>query len=190
MAATPRFPDEQVGQALSHSETSGLRNSDFRCKKRIQFGASPDQAQNPNPNPLLWIAHNVPLSFHGNLAEQWPSIGGEVHGPMSRRGSGPAANFRVGITSRSWCPQLARNTLQDDASVERKLVLWSAGRQPLSLREYPVFVSDMSFGALSYGGEKFFPGTRLRKKPENRHLLPGRKECCPRKQAEVQRVFL
>ena len=44
--------------------------------------------------------------------------------------------------------QLARKPLQDDAPVETGLVIGPKARKPLKLK-IPIFVSDMSFGALS-----------------------------------------
>jgi glutamate synthase domain-containing protein 2 len=68
---------------------------------------------------------------------------------------GPVASMGVPLTELpSWSDlqlvtaQLARRPLADDASVETAVVLGPGAARPLHL-DIPVFVSDMSFGALS-----------------------------------------
>ena len=69
------------------------------------------------------------------------------HGPVSSMGV-PAPELPQWKDIQFVTAQLARQPLLDDEAVETKLVIGSGAKKPLTL-DIPIFVSDMSFGALS-----------------------------------------
>ena len=69
------------------------------------------------------------------------------HGPVSSMGV-PAPELPQWKDIQFMTAQLARQPLLDDEAVETKLVIGSGAKKPLTL-DIPIFVSDMSFGALS-----------------------------------------
>ncbi|MEE8595347.1 MAG: glutamate synthase-related protein [Gemmatimonadota bacterium] len=70
------------------------------------------------------------------------------HGPMSAMGV-PLTELPRWSDIQLLPAQLARKPLLDDAPVDTALVIGPKARKPLRL-EIPLFVSDMSFGALSF----------------------------------------
>ena len=81
-----------------------------------------------------------------NLAQQGPEGIGE-HGDVSAMGV-PRAELPSWDDLQILTAQLARTPLDDDAPVDTELVIGPNAETPLRL-EIPIFVSDMSFGALS-----------------------------------------
>jgi len=80
------------------------------------------------------------------LARQGPRGIGH-HGPVSAMGV-PLTELPRWADLQILTAQLARRPLVDDAPVETRLVIGPRAHKPLEL-EIPIFVSDMSFGALS-----------------------------------------
>jgi glutamate synthase domain-containing protein 2/nitrite reductase/ring-hydroxylating ferredoxin subunit len=81
-----------------------------------------------------------------NLAQKGPEGIGE-HGDVSAMGV-PRSELSSWDDLQLLTAQLARTPLADDAPVETELVIGPNAENPLEL-EIPIFVSDMSFGALS-----------------------------------------
>ena len=69
------------------------------------------------------------------------------HGPMGAMGV-PRAELPLWDDIQILAAQFARKPLMEDESVGTELVIGPGSRKPLTL-EIPIFVSDMSFGALS-----------------------------------------
>ncbi len=69
------------------------------------------------------------------------------HGPVAAMGV-PAPELPQWDDLQFMTAQLAKLPLLDDAEVGTELVIGSKAKQPLKLK-FPIFVSDMSFGALS-----------------------------------------
>jgi len=69
------------------------------------------------------------------------------HGPMAAMGV-PRDRLPLWDDIQVMVAQLARKPLMDDATVDTQLVIGPRAKKPLVL-EMPLFVSDMSFGALS-----------------------------------------
>jgi len=80
------------------------------------------------------------------LAQQGPEGIGE-HGSVSAMGV-PRTELPSWDDLQILTAQLARTPLADEAPVDTKLVVGPSAENPLEL-EIPIFVSDMSFGALS-----------------------------------------
>ena len=82
---------------------------------------------------------------------RWPSTGSrDVGSPRARRGDGraPRASLPSWDDIQILTAQLHRVPLLDDEAVGTELVIGPRAAKPLRL-EIPLFVSDMSFGALS-----------------------------------------
>ncbi len=125
-----QVPDERVGQTLSQSESTSGQDE-------------PDQAQMPKPEstaeePFVSLIHE--LAEHG--LEQMGA-----HGPVEAMGV-PRSQLPSWDQLQILVAQLARTPLQEDVPVETQLVLGPQATKPLRLG-IPLFVSDMSFGALS-----------------------------------------
>ncbi|MCP9801212.1 glutamate synthase-related protein [Synechococcus sp. RedBA-s] len=137
-----QVPAELVGQNVSlTSATKSPEEPEDQDPTRPD--QDPDQDLMPEPHPT---AEEPALTLIHELAEH----GLEHVGPQ-----GPIA--AMGVPRRelpNWdhlqilVAQLARQPLQNDAPVATELVLGPQAAKPLHLR-IPLFVSDMSFGALS-----------------------------------------
>ncbi len=94
--------------------------------------------------------HGAPEEPHNkhiqNLAKKGPAGIGE-HGPASAMGV-PLYDLPSWDSIQVLTAQLARKPLLDDESVGTDLVIGPNAKKPLRL-DIPLFVSDMSFGALS-----------------------------------------
>lgn len=91
-------------------------------------------------------AEEPTVAFIHELARKGLSKIGH-HGPMDAMGV-PRHELPQWTDIQILTAQLARKPLLDDASVGTDLVIGPRARKPLAL-EIPLFVSDMSFGALS-----------------------------------------
>ena len=106
------------------------------------------------------------------------------HGPVSAMGV-PRSELPQWSKIQIVTGQLATQPLQDDAPVATELILGPRAKKPLRL-EIPIFVSDMSFGALSEeakvalarGAEKAGTG-----------IASGEGGMLPEEQAECSRYF-
>lgn len=86
------------------------------------------------------------VAFIHQLAKEGLSQLGH-HGPMGAMGV-PRKDLPHWDDIQIMVAQMARKPLLDDASVDSKLVIGPEAKKPLAL-DIPLFVSDMSFGALS-----------------------------------------
>jgi CDGSH-type Zn-finger protein len=86
------------------------------------------------------------VEFIHRLAEEGLAAFGH-HGPMGAMGV-PRAELPDWDDLQLMVAQMARKPLMEDAEVGTGLVIGPEARRPLEL-EIPLFVSDMSFGALS-----------------------------------------
>ena len=94
--------------------------------------------------------HNFPWEPHTGLIRQLANEGLKYlghHGPVSSMGV-PRPQLPSWDDIQIVTAQLARRPLLDDESVDTDLVIGYGAKKPLKL-EIPIFVSDMSFGALS-----------------------------------------
>ena len=118
-----RFTDEDVGK-----EGDGNIASD---------GGMPPARPTPE-EPTVAFIHQ--------LAEEGLAKMGH-HGPMGAMGV-PRAQLPEWDDLQILVAQMARKPLLEDASVDTELVIGPQAKKPLVL-DIPLFVSDMSFGALS-----------------------------------------
>lgn len=127
-----RIPAEQVG-------TEG--GEDDAPKREAADGSSnanrPPQAEPTPEEPEVAFIHQ--------LARE--GLAGGHHGPMVAMGV-PRHTLPQWDAIQVMVAQLARPPLLDDARVGTELVIGPRARKPLTLA-MPLFVSDMSFGALS-----------------------------------------
>lgn len=131
-------PDDQVGQSFCLTSAA-----DSPTEPKTADPNRPDGDLMPEPHPTL---EEPTVSLIHELAE---------HGLKHVGHQGPIAAMGVPRTELpNWdhlqilVAQLARQPLQEDVPVATELVLGPQAAKPLHLR-IPLFVSDMSFGALS-----------------------------------------
>jgi glutamate synthase domain-containing protein 2/nitrite reductase/ring-hydroxylating ferredoxin subunit len=94
--------------------------------------------------------HGTPEEPHNGYIQSLARLGKQGighHGPVSSMGV-PTTELPQWSDIQVVTAQLARQPLLDDEPVETKLVIGPGAAKPLEL-EIPLFVSDMSFGALS-----------------------------------------
>jgi glutamate synthase domain-containing protein 2 len=94
--------------------------------------------------------HGIPLEPHVKLIQQLAAHGLDklgAHGPVSAMGV-PRTELPHWEDLQFVTAQLARMPQLDDVPVETELVVGPRAKKPLRLK-IPLFVSDMSFGALS-----------------------------------------
>ncbi|WP_094555702.1 glutamate synthase-related protein [Synechococcus sp. 1G10] len=119
-----QVPDDQVGQSFSLTDRPGR-----------------DRMPEPHPTreePTVSLIHE--LAEHG-LEHVGPQ------GPIAAMGV-PRSELPNWDQLQILVAQLARQPLQDDVPVATELVLGPQAARPLRMR-IPLFVSDMSFGAIS-----------------------------------------
>ena len=119
-----KVPEDQIGQA-------------FQLEKESDADAMPTP-QATAEEPYVALIHQ--------LAEEGLSKLGH-HGPMGAMGV-PREELPSWDDLQLMVAQLARKPLLEDVSVKTELVIGPAAKKPLHLK-IPLFVSDMSFGALS-----------------------------------------
>lgn len=100
-----------------------------------------DQAPEASPTP-----EEPTVAFIHQLAKEGLSKLGH-HGPMAAMGV-PGPELPSWDDLQLLVAQMARKPLLEDVSVDTKLVIGPEAKKPLEL-DIPLFVSDMSFGALS-----------------------------------------
>lgn len=157
-----KFSDDQVGQPAPDA-------NDAAAGDKI-----PTAEATPEEPTVAWIHELAKKGLKG--------LGS--HGTMSAMGV-PRAGLPDWNDLQIMTAQLARQPLLDDAPVASELIIGPNARKPLTL-SMPIFVSDMSFGALSEeakiamarGAEKAGTG-----------ICSGEGGMLPEEQAENQRYF-
>ncbi len=150
---TPKaFVAAESGEAfLCQCKHSG--NLPFCDGTHLQF--SPQQVGEEGPGPAAMADGTPParatpeeptVEFIHQLAREGLSKMGQ-HGPMTAMGV-PRSQLPHWDDLQIMTAQLATQPLLEDASVATELVIGPRAKRPLKLR-IPLFVSDMSFGALS-----------------------------------------
>lgn len=119
-----KVPDTEVGKS-------------FELPKQQDAGAMPEAEPTPEEPQVAFI--------HSLAKDGLSKIG--HHGPMDAMGV-PRENLPKWDNIQIMVAQLARKPLLEDVGVGTELVIGPEARKPLTL-EIPLFVSDMSFGALS-----------------------------------------
>ncbi|MDM7938660.1 MAG: glutamate synthase-related protein [Cyanobium sp. CZS 48M] len=137
-----QVPAERVGQNFSLiSATESPDEPEDQDPTRPD--QDPDQDLMPEPHPT---AEEPTLALIHDLAEHGLEQLGP-HGPIAAMGV-PRSELPSWDHLQILVAQLACQPLPDDAPVATELVLGPQAARPLRLR-IPIFVSDMSFGALS-----------------------------------------
>lgn len=146
---TPKkFTAEEDGEAyLCQCKATG--NSPFcdGTHRGLEVGAEVEKAEKPDampePSPTPEEPH---VAFIHELAKHGLEKMGH-HGPMASMGV-PRTELPSWDDIQVLTAQFATKPLMEDAPVDTKLVIGPNAAKPLEL-EIPLFVSDMSFGALS-----------------------------------------
>ncbi len=107
------------------------------CAKNIATDKAPPPRATPE-EPHVEFIHELAKNGLKNVGH---------HGPMAAMGV-PAAELPRWDDIQLLAAQMARKPLLDDAKVGTQLTIGPRAAKPLTL-EIPLFVSDMSFGALS-----------------------------------------
>ncbi len=108
---------------------------------QLEGGADPDAMPEPSPTP----EEPTVALIHQLATEGLSKIG--HHGPMDAMGV-PRAELPDWNGIQIMVAQLARKPLMEDVAVGTDLIVGPEAKKPLQLK-IPLFVSDMSFGALS-----------------------------------------
>ena len=116
------FKDDQVGQ-----EGPG-----------VEIGAGMPEAQPTEEEPTVAFIHQLAREGLSKLGH---------HGPMAAMGV-PRNKLPKWDDIQIMVAQMHRKPLQEDADVGTQLIIGPEAKKPLTLK-IPLFVSDMSFGALS-----------------------------------------
>jgi glutamate synthase domain-containing protein 2 len=122
--AHARIPDDQVGQEVALASNSSM-----------------DSMPEPEPTP-----EEPTVAFIHQLAREGLSKLGH-HGEMAAMGV-PRSELPSWDAIQFMVAQLATKPLLEDSQVGTELVIGPEAKKPLHLK-IPLFVSDMSFGALS-----------------------------------------
>ncbi|MCT0219586.1 CDGSH iron-sulfur domain-containing protein [Synechococcus sp. CS-1329] len=148
-----QVPGERVGQSFSLARESespqDSDDSEVSDEPEEPGPTGPEQQQEPERAPMPEprpTAEEPTLSLIHELAEHGLDQLGP-HGPIAAMGV-PRSELPSWDHLQILVAQLARQPLPDDAAVATELVLGPQAARPLRLR-IPIFVSDMSFGALS-----------------------------------------
>lgn len=116
---------------------------DDKKGKEFEVSASKDSDAMPKPEPT---AEEPTVAFIHRLAEEGLSKLGH-HGEMAAMGV-PRKDLPDWNNIQIMVAQLSRKPLMEDVPVATETVIGPRARKPLRLK-IPLFVSDMSFGALS-----------------------------------------
>ena len=144
-----RFAAQETGEAML-CRCKGTRNRPF-CDGfhvNLQKGQEvepPRGADDQMPKPVP-TAEEPMVAYIHNLAEHGLSQVGH-HGPMGAMGV-PRLELPCWDDLQLLAAQFARKPLMEDMPVDTRLVIGPNAKKPLVL-DIPLFVSDMSFGALS-----------------------------------------
>ncbi len=107
------------------------------CTKTIASDAAPPPRATPE-EPHVELIHELAKNGLSNVGH---------HGPMAAMGV-PSASLPQWDDIQLLAAQMATQPLQEDVAVGTELVIGPRASRPLTL-DIPLFVSDMSFGALS-----------------------------------------
>lgn len=144
-----QVPDEQVGKAFSlATDATAKEVIAEKSAEKAAVGGKIEVQQAANQMPAPKATPEEPtVEFIHELAKHGLKNTGK-HGPIDAmgvpRGQLPDWNDIQILTA-----QFAKQPLLDEAPVATELVIGPKAKKPLVL-EIPLFVSDMSFGALSY----------------------------------------
>jgi len=148
---TPKaFVAEQEGEnflcACKHSRNlpfcDGTHNQ-FKADQVGKAGPGPESSDQPSAAPT---AEEPTVAFIHQLAREGLSKLGH-HGPMTSMGV-PRKDLPHWDDLQIMVAQMATKPLMENVSVRTELVIGPQAKKPLTLK-IPLFVSDMSFGALS-----------------------------------------
>lgn len=144
-----RFTAEETAEAKL-CRCKGTRNRPFcdGSHVNLQKGQEvepPRGADDQMPEPVPTVEEPMVAYIH-NLAEHGLSHVGH-HGPMAAMGV-PRLELPCWDDLQLLAAQFARKPLMEDVPVDTRLVIGPNAKKPLVL-DIPLFVSDMSFGALS-----------------------------------------
>ena len=116
---------------------------DSEVGKEFAIDRSGDASAMPEPSPT---PEEPTVAFIHELAENGLSKLGH-HGPMAAMGV-PRDELPSWDDIQIMVAQLAKKPLMEDVAVDTELIIGPEAKKPLQL-DIPLFVSDMSFGALS-----------------------------------------
>ncbi len=145
---TAETTDEAWLCACKHSNNLPFCDGTHKQFTSDQVGKEgPGVQQSENDMPVASATPEEPtVAFIHELAKEGLSKMGH-HGPMAAMGV-PRSQLPQWDEIQIMVSQLANKPLLEDEAVDTELVIGPEAKQPLRL-EIPLFVSDMSFGALS-----------------------------------------
>jgi len=150
---TPKaFTSEEDGEAYlcqcKHSANLPFCDGTHKQFDEVQIGKpGPGAIADPNKAPVAKATVDEPtVAFIHQLAREGLSKVGH-HGPMTSMGV-PRHKLPHWDDLQLMVAQMATKPLMDDDAVSTELVIGPEAKKPLALN-IPLFVSDMSFGALS-----------------------------------------
>ncbi len=134
--------------ACKHTRTPPFCDGSHKQFSDKQIGLEgPGIAADESPEPQVHATAEEPtVEFIHQLAREGLSVMGH-HGPMAAMGV-PRNQLPDWDDVQVMVAQLHRKPLMDDVEVASELVIGPNAKKPLRLK-IPLFVSDMSFGALS-----------------------------------------
>ncbi|MEE8312068.1 MAG: glutamate synthase-related protein [Candidatus Binatia bacterium] len=144
-----RFEPDSDGEAHL-CQCKGTRNRPFCDGSHTRFEKGqevelPRGADDRMPEPVPTPEEPTVLDIHRLAREGLGQVG--HHGPMGAMGVA-RTDLPLWSDIQILTAQFARKPLMDDAPVDTRLVIGPRAKKPLVL-DIPLFVSDMSFGALS-----------------------------------------
>jgi len=144
-----RFTPDESGEATL-CQCKGTRNRPLCDGSHVRFAKGqevevPRGAEDAMPEPVPTPEEPTVAYIHQLAREGLSKLG--HHGPMAAMGV-PRSELPRWSDLQILTAQLARKPLMEDVPVDTKLVIGPRAAKPLAL-DIPLFVSDMSFGALS-----------------------------------------
>jgi len=154
----------------------------FRAEQVGKEGPGPSESESSAPTPKATVEEPT-VEFIHQLARDGLSRFGH-HGPMTSMRV-PRPKIPNGVELQVMVAQMATKPLMEDHSVATELVIGSDAKKPLILK-IPLFVSDMSFGALSEEAKiALAKGAEL----AGTGICSGEGGMLPEEQAENSRYF-
>jgi len=183
------FTAEQDGEtylcACKHTKNAPYCDGSHKQFPREMIGkAGPDLVIDANESPAVTPTPEEPtVAFIHQLAREGLSTIGH-HGPMTSMGV-PRHKLPHWDDLQIMAAQMANKPLMEDVSVGTELVIGPEANKPLTLK-IPLFVSDMSFGALSEEAKiALAKGAEL----AGTGICSGEGGMLPEEQAENSRYF-